>query len=86
LEFDREPPKFPAAPGVVSDRQVGHKRELIIVGYNEEHRRAAESLGPLAIDVIELNLEDAFIEYTRGPRRGLPIFMGESTDVSSASA
>jgi ABC-2 type transport system ATP-binding protein len=86
LEFDREPPKFPAAPGVVSDRQVGHKRELIIVGYSDEHRRAAESLGPRTIDVIELNLEDAFIEYTRGPRRGLPIFTGETSDVSSVSA
>jgi ABC-2 type transport system ATP-binding protein len=84
LEFDRDPPPFPAAPGIVSDRQVGHKRELIIVGYSDEHRRTAESLGPLAIDVIELNLEDAFIEYTRGPRRGLPVFMGETSDVQSA--
>ena len=85
LEFDREPPKFPAMPGLVSDRQVGRTRELIFVGYNEEHRRAAESLEPRTIDVMELNLEDAFIEYTRGPRRGLPIFMGETSDVQSAS-
>jgi len=84
LEFDREPPTFPAMPGIVSDRQVGRKRELVIVGYGDEHRRAAESLGPRAIDVIELNLEDAFIEYTRGPRRELPIFMGETTDAESA--
>jgi hypothetical protein len=27
--------------------------------------------------VIELNLEDAFIEYTRGPRRSLPSFNTE---------
>ena len=86
LEFDRDPPPFPAVPGVVSNRQVGHKRELIIVGYGEEHRIAAESLGPRTIDVIELNLEDAFIEYTRGPRRGLPIFKGETADVSSTGA
>ena len=81
LEFDRDPPTFPAVPGLVSDRQVGRSRELIIVGYNEEHRRAAEALGSRAIDVIELNLEDAFIEYTRGPRRGLPIFTGETANV-----
>jgi ABC-2 type transport system ATP-binding protein len=85
LEFDDEPPKFPAMPGLVSDRQVGHMRELIIVGYNEVHLRAAEALAPRAIDVMELNLEDAFIEYTRGPRRGLPIFTKETSDVQSAS-
>jgi len=86
LEFDRPPPEFPACPGLVSNRQVGRKRELIVVGYGEEHRRLAESLGPRAVDVIELNLEDAFIEYTRGPRRALPIFMGEASDAESASA
>ena len=85
LEFDREPPEFPACPGLVSSRQVGRKRELVIVGYGEEHRRAAEALGPRAMDVIELNLEDAFIEYTRGPRRALPIFMGEESDAESTA-
>ena len=25
------------------------------------------------LDVLDLNLEDAFIEYTRGPRRSLPL-------------
>ncbi len=86
LEFDRQPPEFPACPGLVSSRQVGRKRELVIVGYGEEHRRAAEALGPRTMDVIELNLEDAFIEYTRGPRRALPIFMGEASDAQSADA
>jgi hypothetical protein len=37
----------------------------------------AESLAPRATDVVELNLEDAFIEYTRGPRRALPIFVSD---------
>ena len=45
LEFDRQPPEFPACTGLVSSRQVGRKRELIVVGYGEEHRRLAESLG-----------------------------------------
>jgi hypothetical protein len=27
--------------------------------------------------VLELNLEDAFIEYTRGPRRSLPLLSVE---------
>jgi ABC-2 type transport system ATP-binding protein len=86
LEFDGQPPEFPACPGLVSSRQVGRKRELIVVGFGEEHRRLAESLGPKAVDVIEMNLEDAFIEYTRGPRRALPIFMGDASDAQSAHA
>lgn len=83
LEFDRVPPEFPACPGLVSCRQVGTSREVVIVGYGDEHRRAAESLNPRAMDVVELNLEDAFIEYTRGPRRALPIFTGEASDAES---
>ena len=84
LEFDRPPPEFPRCPGLVSSRQVGRMLELIIVGYGDEHRRLAESLNPRLLDVMELNLEDAFIEYTRGPRRALPIFGGEPTDAESA--
>ena len=37
------------------------------------------SLQPAAIEVIDFNLEDAFIEYTRGPRRSLPIFVEEGS-------
>jgi ABC-2 type transport system ATP-binding protein len=33
-----------------------------------------EALGPLSWDVVGLNLEDAFVDYTRGPRRSLPVF------------
>ena len=32
---------------------------------------------PRGVEVIDFNLEDAFIEYTRGPRRSLPIFVTE---------
>ena len=38
-----------------------------------------ESLGPLTCDVVGLNLEDAFVDYTRGPRRSLPVFGEEVT-------
>jgi len=57
--------------------------EVVLVGYGDEHRRMAESLQPKSLEVIELNLEDAFIEYTRGPRRALPILAGESSDDKS---
>jgi ABC-2 type transport system ATP-binding protein len=80
LEFPQAPPAFPACQGLVSNRQVGHKLEAIIVGFSDEHRRLAESLKPRSVEIIELNLEDAFIEYTRGPRRAMPIFSGDQSD------
>jgi ABC-2 type transport system ATP-binding protein len=83
LEFPGQPPQFPACPGLVSRQQVGHTLEVVVVGYSDEHRRLAESLQPRLMDVVEMNLEDAFIEYTRGPRRALPIFAEEQSDVAS---
>ena len=83
LEFSGTPPAFPACPGVVGSRPVGRTLELVVVGWGDKQREAAESLAPLSLDVVELNLEDAFIEYTRGPRRGLPIFDEEPRDVES---
>ena len=68
LEFAGPPPEFPACKGLVSSRAVGRRRELVFVGFGEEQRRIAEALtpAPLSIDEFELNLEDAFVEYTRG--------------------
>jgi ABC-2 type transport system ATP-binding protein len=74
LEFSGPPKPFPTSAGIVSDRVVGNRRELVIANYADEHREAAESLRPSSIDVLELNLEDAFIEYTRGGNRSLPVF------------
>ena len=42
--------------------------------FTDEHRETFEAMEPASIDVMELNLEDAFIEYTRGPKRSLPAF------------
>jgi ABC-2 type transport system ATP-binding protein len=83
LEFTHEPPEFPACPGLASTWRVGRKLELVVVGYSDEHRRLAESLQPHSLEVIELNLEDAFIEYTRGERRSLPIFIEEQARAES---
>jgi ABC-2 type transport system ATP-binding protein len=80
LEFPQSPPAFPVCQGLVSNRQMGRKLEAIIVGFSDEHRRLAESLKPRSVEIIELNLEDAFIEYTRGPRRAMPIFSGDQSD------
>ena len=38
----------------------------------------------MSIEVLDLNLEDAFIEYTRGPRRSLPLLATELENVESA--
>lgn len=74
LTFDGAPKPFPESEGVLSDIVNGNRRELVIVNYSAEHRKRAESLGPLSLDVVDMNLEDAFIEYTRGSRRTLPNF------------
>jgi ABC-2 type transport system ATP-binding protein len=83
LDFPGMPPDFPPCQGLVSSRVVGRRRELIFVGFGEEHRQMAEGLkpAPLSIDVVEMNLEDAFIEYTRGPKRSLPVFVEEEPHV-----
>lgn len=84
LEFEAEPPELPACEGLVSAYGVGTRLELIFVGYSDAQRRLAEGLAPKRMEVVELNLEDAFIEYTRGPRRSLPIFIGDQSDAEIA--
>ena len=84
LEFPGQPPAFPGCEGLVQAWQVGHRLELVIVGFGEPQRRVIESLAPLAWDVVGLNLEDAFVDYTRGPRRSLPVF-GEEVNSSPES-
>jgi ABC-2 type transport system ATP-binding protein len=83
LEFAGAPPAFPPCTGLVSSHPVGRKLEVVLAGYSDEHRQLAESLRPRSLEVVELNLEDAFIEYTRGPRRALPILAGEPSDAQS---
>src|SRR3954468_6789070 len=83
LEFAGYPPEAPNVPRLVSSRVMGNSLELVLVGYDEAQREAVEALGPLSIEVLDLNLEDAFIEYTRGQRRPLPIFSRELEDAES---
>jgi ABC-2 type transport system ATP-binding protein len=81
-EFGQAPPPLPPCPGLLSDWHVGTRRELVFVGFGPQQRAAVEALGPRRLEVAELNLEDAFIEYTRGPRRSLPLF-AKGADVFS---
>jgi ABC-2 type transport system ATP-binding protein len=52
---------------------VGNRLEVVVVGYGTRHEQLIESLEPATVEVLDLNLEDAFIEYTRGERRSLPL-------------
>jgi ABC-2 type transport system ATP-binding protein len=77
LEFAAEPPEFPACEGLVSAWRVGNRLEVVIVNYGRRHEQLIQSLEPSSLELLELNLEDAFIEYTRGPRRSLPLLTAE---------
>jgi ABC-2 type transport system ATP-binding protein len=69
VEFDDPQPESLKIPGLISDEPDGARRELVFVGFGDEQQAALERLQPRSIEVLELNLEDAFIEYTRRPRR-----------------
>ncbi|MCA9076129.1 MAG: ABC transporter ATP-binding protein [Planctomycetaceae bacterium] len=73
LTFDDTPPPLNETEGILSNIVNGHRRELTIIGLTDERRNILEALNPKVIDIVDLNLEDAFIEYTRGERRPLPL-------------
>ena len=73
LDFPGQHPPFPGCEGLVSAREVGHRLELVIVNFGDPQREVIESLAPAAWDVLEMNLEDACIEYTRGPKGLFPV-------------
>jgi ABC-2 type transport system ATP-binding protein len=85
-EFGREPPELAPCAGLLSDWRVDTRRELVFVGFGPSQQAAVEALGPRRVEVAELNLEDAFIEYTRGPRRSLALFTGEKAGFSGGTS
>jgi ABC-2 type transport system ATP-binding protein len=86
LEFAGKPPAFPGCSGLVQAWEVGRRLELVIVNFGADQRQVIESLSPLAWDVVGLNLEDAFVDYTRGPRRSLPVFDQGPTEGQPATS
>ena len=74
LEFAGRPPAFPGCAGLVQAWEVGRHLELVIVNFGSEQRQVIESLRPLAWDVVGLNLEDAFVDYTRGTEASITGF------------
>jgi len=78
LEFTGPAPEDFACSGLVNCWNLGSRLELVLVGYDDQQRAAVEALDPRNIEVVDLNLEEAFIEYTRGQRRSLPLFAQET--------
>ncbi len=85
VEFSGEPPEFPGCDGLVSWRRVGVSLELVVVNWGAAQQQVVEAMGPRWVDVVELNLEDTFIEYTRGSKRSLPLFVRENDRVDGTA-
>lgn len=79
LDFNGPAPEHVDCPGLVNSWNLGTQLELVLVGYDDLQRQTIESLEPRSIEVVDLNLEDAFIEYTRGKKRSLPLFAQEES-------
>jgi ABC-2 type transport system ATP-binding protein len=71
LEFAGPPPAFPGCEGLINACAEGRRLELLLVDFGREQQEIIESLSPLSWDILDLNLEDAFIEYTRGSKPSL---------------
>ncbi len=80
IEFPGRPPTLPACPGLVNSCESGNRLELVIVNFGPEHEQLIASLSPRSCDVVGLNLEDAFVAYTRGSRPSLPTFEPETAE------
>lgn len=81
VELSGPLPKPPECSGLASWHQDGNRLELVFVDFNEAHQSYVDSLSPSSQDVLELNLEDAFVEYTRGSRGVMPAFAREVSRV-----
>lgn len=79
LTFEGSVPTFSGCEGLIAMHAEGRQLDLVIYGFSDTHRALFEAMRPAPVDVeiVELNLEDAFIEYTRGSRRAMPVFAGE---------
>lgn len=83
LDFNGPAPEEVRCPGLVNHWNLGSQLELVMVGYDDSQRAAVESLEPRSVQVIDLNLEEAFVEYTRGHKRSLPLFAQEDQHAKS---
>ena len=85
LDFSGPAPEGFACRGLVNTWNRGSQLELVLVGYDDDQRTAIEALEPRNIEIVDLNLEEAFIEYTRGRKRSLPLFAQEESHHDSST-
>jgi ABC-2 type transport system ATP-binding protein len=68
LRFEGAIPTPIEIPGKVASLQMENELYLTIINFSEEHRQKLQALKPAEMEVIEMGLEDMFIEYT-APKR-----------------
>src|SRR5690606_7254020 len=83
LTFEGTPKPLPESPAIISDVAVGHRRELVIAYYSDEHRQPAEPLNPMSTEAVHMTLQGAFIEYPRGRKRVMPNLSEPKTEQKS---
>ncbi len=81
LEFPASPPALPEIEGLISSREIGSRIEVVILRCGESQLELLHSLNPVRLEEDPMDLEDTFIEYTRGGRRKLPSFLREGNHV-----
>lgn len=84
LHFGDQPPALPdtpgAIPGLLHAMRADGELRLTIANYNDQVDRALRAMEPARIEQIEINLEDAFIDYLG--RRGEQSFLLEGVDAA----
>jgi ABC-2 type transport system ATP-binding protein len=82
LRFHGSPPDVRSLPGLVAQQTRGPYLDLVIANYADLHRDLIESWEPAQMELSELSLEDAFIEYTRGNDSRSQVWLGDINDAS----
>lgn len=77
LRFAGPPPHTPEIPGLLQAFRAAGELRITCANYNAATERCLRALGPLELEPVELNLEDAFISYL-GERGEKSFLLGET--------
>jgi ABC-2 type transport system ATP-binding protein len=80
LKFTDTPPALPPIPGLLHAMRLGNELRLTIANYDDHVEQLLTAMGPTRIEPIDMNLEDAFIDYLG--RRGEKTFVLEGEDAA----
>ncbi|MCC6822955.1 MAG: ABC transporter ATP-binding protein [Verrucomicrobia subdivision 3 bacterium] len=81
MRFAGVPPPLPTIPGFLQAFRTEHELRVTCVHYNRETEKALRSLQPVAMEMVPLGLEEAFISYLG--ERGEKTFILSDTEVAS---